>query len=409
MALYTRVLKGNWVDTVMKDADLRLNKLYQEYVPVYDCIIEFLKRNKCQVSNINYLLTEKIAIDEPLYIYVINPKEVAHILLEEICKKFNDTFSLQTELTDRQYKLAYISKVYIHICKATQNDATSVFDILTPIYIRDILIVPPILELIDMYKKLYNPEYVEEWVDLIHNAAKVKKIADKNINDTAAQVKKGGKQCVDCGNKIIVEVKKLMKEFLKKYSDYVLLELPKDDDRYIIISKNSVQTDYERLNLYLSTHLGSDFVIVFNKKELFIDKDTRMGKHSFYISTSHTNKFAEKNIGFLDIYNNMEYELVPYVKKEAINIAHDWVKIRLYYIQIWTAFVKYNLKQITKDSLIDRINNLKPYINADIDWTDAPLQYMGVYVNEIQAFKLVMVKEHTNEKIYCDYTPVNGE
>lgn len=402
MALYDKVLDDKWYENLMVSANKVIDKVFEEYAPVYKYILNFIKKNDLHLSNLNLLLGSEVEYNAPLQIYAVDPMKISDSLFRELCKKFGGNYMLQVELTDKQYTINYITKTFIRISFAQSHEGTSILDFLAPIKINNIKMIPPLLELIDLYKQIYNPENADSWAELIQQANKIKKIADKNIKASEADLKKGGNKCTDCVDKKVKQVITLLMDFLKKYTDYILVDIPKPEVRMSILSKNTIQTDFERINTYLSTYVGDDFTIIFKDKTTFLGKDMRIQRYSLYISIAHSNEFSNSRIGFLDIYNNLSYELIPFRNENGINIAHRWAQIRFYYINIWNAFTAYHLNVIKYDKLQTILTKLRPYIDQSIDWYDPPVEYMGIYINEYQAFKQEMLKSGKNVRIFCD-------
>lgn len=403
MSLYSKIIAEEWYENLIKSADKIINKVYEQYAPVYKHIINFIKKNNLQLSNLNLILNKEIEYDSPLQIYATDPLAISNSLFSEICKKFGNDYVLQVELIDRQYTISHIVKTYIRISYVERHEDGSILDFLAPIKINNIKIIPPILELIDLYKQIYNPENAESWAELIQTAEKIKKITDLNIKKTESEIsdQEDDSKCIDCIDTVIRELTPLLIECFKKYTDYILVDLPHPDIRMSILSKNTIQTDFERISNFLATSIGNDYTIVFKNKTVFLGKDLRIQKYSLYVSASQVSEFSNTQTVFLDIYNNLSYELVPYQTKDGLNIAHHWAQIRFYYMYIWDIFSLYNLNLVKHKQLVKILAKLKPYINKSIDWHTPPTQFMGIYINEYISFKKTMIKSGKNARIYC--------
>ncbi len=141
------------------------------------------------------------------------------------------------------------------------------------------------------------------------------------------------------------------------------------------------------------------------KKNLFIGRDRRISKHTLLVSFAHSNEFTNTQKPFIDIYNNSEYELIPYYKHNGICMAHNWVEIRFYYIEIWNILAAYHLKIISYEKFAEHTNLLLKTIDKmKINWSEAPTEFIGIYINEYQAYKQVMFKEGKNTRLYCQGT-----
>ena len=409
--VYGKLIDSSWHQQLLLDTEKSIVNEYSKYSNIYNFILNFIKKKEYLISNIELLLGDIIQLDQPLHIFVLNPNTVACVLFKELCHKFGKQFVFRTELQDKHYSIDNVSKHHIRVSYIDQYKGISLIDYLEPVKINNFLVLPPILELIDLYKNIYNPEKADDWEGLINKSQTIKTLTDKNIHNSIAGFlsKTGGEEkCVDCHDKkkiTLLMIKQMMLDFIKEFRDYILIHKYSTQDgsnnNITITSKNSIQTDYERINNYL-TKKGGEFVIIFKKKNLFIGNDQRITKHTFFISFAHSNEFANTQKPFIDIYNNLEYELVPYYEENGLNMAHSWIEIRFYYIDIWNILAAYHLKIFDYEKFAEYTNQiLKEIEKIKIDWTDVPTKYMGIYINEYQAFKQVMQKEGKNVRLYC--------
>ena len=403
--IYDKLLKSEWYNSLTMETDKVINATYEKYKPYYEEILKFIKQNEYIISNLELLLGNDILLDKPLQIFVLDPVNVSSTLFRQLCNKFGKEFSMRTEIPEKHYSIDHITKHYIRISYINQFKNKSLIEYLTPVKIKDFLVLPPILELIDIYKNIYNPEYAEEWASMIDKVKIIKKITDNNIRQSIIDFK-GGKEDVSDRKKteeILRSLKKILLQFLKEYTDYILINRYDNDTKNILIlSQNAILTDLDRINRYLAKQ-DSDYTIIYKKKNLFIGKDMRISKYTIYVVFAPTNEFVNNQRPLLDIYNNLEYELVPYYKDaNGLRIAHDWVTIRFYYIEIWNILAAYQLEMLTYDKFAKYTNNIFQQIDEmKINWSEPPTEYMGIYINEFQAFKQVMIKQGKNTRIYC--------
>ena len=404
--IYDKLIDSPWHQTLLINTEKIITKEYEKYYPIYNYILDFIKKSKYLISNIELLLGENIKWDEPLHIFVLNPHIVSTNLFKELCHKFGKQFVLQTELQDKHYVITNISKSYIRLSYIDQYKGISLINYVGPVKRDNYLVLPPILELIDIYKNIYNPEKANDWNDMINKSQIIKTVADKNINSSILGFipKKGGKNDSHDKTKLtLLMVNQIMIDMIKEYKDYILIHKYTANSNFnmSIISKNSIQTDFERINNYLKKR-GGEFVIIYKNKKLFIGKDKRIQKNILYISFAHSNEFENTQKPFLDIYNNLEYEVVPYFEEDGFNLAHSWVQIRFYYIDIWNLLAAYHLKILNYTKFAEYTNRILNIIKEiKMDWTDMPTKYMGIYKNEYQAFKQIMQKEGKSIRVYC--------
>jgi len=397
--VYEKLLTSEWKDNLVNETNKVITKEYTKYKSFYEFIIKFIKQNKCLISNLELLDNNDILYNKPLQIFVLNPNEISTKIFKDLCKKFGRFFVLKIEVSDKHYSIDYIAKTYIRISYINQYKNVSLIDYLSPVKVDNFLILPPILELIDLYKKIYNPEYAEEWVQLIESAKKIKKLTDINIKNSIKEFKGGNDKNIKKDQNVFNLIRKLTIEFLQQYPDYILIHKP-DNNIYSIISKNTINTDFERFNKFISSN--NTYNLSFRKKNIFIAKDNRIKKHTFFISITKLNNFVNKERPFLDIYNNTSYELIPYVNFNNMKLVYPWVEIRFYYIGIWNILAAFQIKSIDYNKFAQLTNTiLKNIEEFEIDWEIPPKEFIGTYINEYNSYKKLMLKHSFNPRLYC--------
>jgi hypothetical protein len=416
MSIYGKLLTGKWHSDLIANTNTIINSVYAKYQPYYDFILEFIKKNQHLVSCAELLLGEPTPLDKPLHIFVLDPGVVASEIFKLLCKKFGREFVLQIEVTDKHYSVSHIAKMYIRISGIEQYKNKSLIDYLMPVAVSGLVVLPPILELIDIYKKIYNPEYADEWSKLIAQAITIRDITDRNITDSLQALTAGGadisttkgddapETCTDCKESedtIMNELRADVIKFINTYPDY--LHIYADHAGTLsIISKNSIEVDFKRINEYLDNHSNYNFTIIFKQKKLFIGKDQRIEKHSLYVMKARGKLFGATNVAFLDIYNNSSYELIPYIEHNKQRVSHKLVQIRFYYIEIWNIVAAYHLGLLQAERFKKLIPDIMAQIaRLQIDWNDIPKQFIGIYVNEFRAYKQVMQMARKQTRIYC--------
>ena len=432
MSIYKKQLTGKWYADLIANTDTIIHGVYARYKPYYDFILDFIKKHQHLVSCTELLLGETVPLDKPLHIFVLNPEAVAGDIFKLLCKKFGREFVLQIEVTDKHYSVSHIAKMYIRVSGIEQYKNKSLIDYLMPVSVSDLIVLPPILELIDLYKKIYNPEYADEWSKLIAQAITVRDITDRNIADSLQALTAGGgaqadsaeadsaqagnaeandadttesNTCEDCKGSDELIMNALRTDiiaFINTYPDYLHIYGDDHEGTLSIISKNTIEIDFKRINEYLANHSSNNFTIIFKQKKLFIGKDQRIEKYSLYVMKARGKLFGSTNIAFLDIYSNSAYELVPYSEHNKKRMAHKLVQIRFYYIEIWNIVAAYHLGLLQADRFKKLIPDIMTQIaKLHIDWTDVPKQFTGIYINEFRAYKQVMQIAGKQTRIYC--------
>lgn len=121
------------------------------------------------------------------------------------------------------------------------------------------------------------------------------------------------------------------------------------------------------------------------KNELPIIGDSRLTRTTIYINISG------QSLPFLDVWNNTEYELIPYVYvdflKTKIKIAHPYVLARLLLVDHWIlTILSQNYKIVKIKERLEKIRSIILFIN-DTELTDIfPIRshtlYEGIWIEE---------------------------
>lgn len=426
--VFEQVLSDKWYVDLSNKLDQTIQSAYLKNEALYAYILKYTKNNNLLVSSVELLVDNNAHVNynKAIQIFSLDPTNTATDLFKLLCKTKGRDFSMNIDAVDIHYSIDYLTRPLVKISKINQYKEVSLMDFILPLNINNIYVLPPILELIDLYKQLYNPENVDNWCDIIYKSEKIRAITNQNINNTI-NIKKGGK-CVTCKQKTDInisacksckdkrnmqvdEVKDILIDFLSTYGDYVAIhkfhESPLKGKNVEILSKNDISTDFERLYMFINKLSADNKTIMFKKKNMFIGKDLRIIKHTFYLTMSkYNNQWSIVKKPFLDIYNNCSYELIPYelhkIDNKTIKFAHTWVQARFYYIEIWNILAAYKLDILNDAQTSTYINDILEHVNnIKISITDIPRNYTGLYINEYQSFKKIILKKGKSSKIYC--------
>lgn len=453
-SLYTNIIDSKWADTLLENADIYISDEYKKYKPYYNFILDYIKQNGFLLSSIELLIRDNVPLDKPLLLFVLDPYKVANELFRLLCKEFNNEFILKVEIQNKNYSIDHIMKTYIKILYIPSFNNVSLIDYIKPIKRNGYILFPAILELIDIYKKIYNPEYCEEWGDLIGIAECIKLQTNKNITNTINEeddkennavkttdtvatdtvatdsrqnlttTKKDGgdndggdnsevstkSDCIECDKKkedVYNSILKLLYDYISNNSNYILLHKYTENIPLSIISKNAIERDYEHFAKYIYDNGFEKITIIYKQKTLFLGKDMRIKKHTLSAIMTTSKIFIPEKRPLIDIYNNMQYELVPYInittEIATLKIIHPWAHIRFMFIEVWNVLAAYQLNILSFEKFKKTITILMTKIdNLNIDWKRPPKQYMGIYINEIQSIKQTIIKQGRIMRIFCD-------
>ncbi len=420
--VFANLIKGKWFVELFDKADVFINGMYKKKnEPLYQFILDYSKEHKILVSNLDLLVHGHIKnYNDIIYIYDLDPGNVANGIFKLLCSKGRG-YSLNIELANFYYSINYETSIIIKISKIKQYKNVSLVDFISPIIVDSIYLLPPILELIDLYKKNYNPEYVDDWVQINEYITAIKNITNtrlKKIIDGGGSDRGGSDRgsdrgdsdkinCIDCKenrHKYVVHIKDTIIDFLGTYNDYILTSTPSENRSICLISQNDIQVDFERLNNFLSNVFESNISMIYKKKNLFIAKDMRIVKHTFLITIAkYGNKWSSVKKPFLDIYNNASYELIPYtltnINGKEIKLAHGLVQKRFYYMEIWSILAASSLKIINDETKVKYIKEIFEIMIKMPD-DDAPKLFFGTYLNEMRSYKQDVLK-NSSGRMFC--------
>lgn len=247
-----------------------------------------------------------------------------------------------------------------------------------------LLLLPPELELMDVYHKLYSPDKAEDWENLIR--------MEFHLYEKFAQRKKeiiGGKE--DCSRTIVTNIENIKKlivlDFLKNQPAVLIgdwaVKLMEFGDTGKVFSDT-----YEKVQIIVDSHIEefnevlenflktlTPYKATFREEKLHIISDSRLKKYTFYINGSCSMSGQKFEKPFLDVFNSGTYELVPYrisgefsSSKEFptdVKVASAHVLLRFLLIDIWILRVIKNLGLLTPAILETKITKLFQII-ADI-------------------------------------------
>jgi hypothetical protein len=433
------VLPDKFHETVFEIADRIINEDRERYAPVINHVRTVLKDDPKII--ISGLLNEPDINIEQLDVYTTHTRRTATLITNQIHKKFGKFTQMREIIPLEEYDIMFDMRSLVKVYRIERYKTVSLVNLFNPIKYNNLYYFPPNIELMNIYHKLYRPNNFDEWDELLKHEKLLYKtlISTKhsvnltNLNkdvsianiklelmdaEKATATTKTSKTAADCdtckhSRKInIAHIKQLMLKFLHN-EKYVLIGdwgyniITKDpvdsDDKIQIISETDIEQDYASVITYLSqyTKMG----IYYKKKEMFIPKDNRIFKHTFYIKYPTLKGGIGVDKPFLDIYNNGSFELIPYVniKKDGVNlrVGNPYVQMRFTLMDLWIMSLLHHLKVITAEQLNSKtyqfIIKLKALHAIDIKYD---LNYTGVNFDEKVAQKIEISEKNIKKTSY---------
>jgi hypothetical protein len=377
-----------------------------------------LSRDNIIFSNVDKITNRdiKISLDDvesDMTIYTIHARKVATIITNIIHRYFGKFVQMRSILPNEEYDIMFNMRNLIKIYRIERYKNVRLDELFNTVDIDGLLYFPINVELIDIYHKLYLPNYNEFWDSIYKN--------ENVLYNLIKNTKHGGdSKCVKCTanrNIDIQQIKLLLLKFLNG-ENYVIVggwahnmlennKTESDCESNIqIISENNIENDYDNILMYLNKF--TQYGIYYKKKLLYIPKDNRIFKYTFFIKYPTFGKdVVDKQ--FLDIYNCGSYELIPYIdikyKGFNLKIGNIYVQMRFLLIDLWIINLLKSINEISADlfnTKYDYIFNTMGLLKKIMPdgFKNSPNNYIGINFDEKIAQKLEISEKQIKRTSY---------
>ena len=143
-------LEPDYIESYLKDSIIEIQKDRIRYIKVYECIEEFCKKNNVIISSpLNLVETSQI------YNYTLYTSHRKHA--KELTDAIYRTAGLakMKTITPDEYIIDHDMRMVAHIFVLPKINTVYLQQLISPIVINGLQYLPPDLELIDIYHKLY--------------------------------------------------------------------------------------------------------------------------------------------------------------------------------------------------------------------------------------------------------------
>lgn len=331
----------------------------KEFIPIYDIIDSYIKKNNLIISDPRMLIDKKKASNTTYTIYGINIFHHANNLAN-IISEINIHVQLYTVQKNEEFNLSILGNNIIQFHNVRNIE---------PIIIDGYNVYPPHLDLITLYHKLYNPKYVCDWEDLAKTANALKHMIPKIPIP----------QYKNIDNKIILN-------WLKSRNDYILIGinainiLNNDSHRKVqIITSTPIENIVSSFSKLIFQSRGLH--IIHKTKPAPPVSDPRLTVTTISICVKAGGKTYNDYI--LDIFNAAQYELVPYVVYNDLMIGTS---------NVLQSFLLIEAYMYSDKRLISYIHKTPITANTEL--------YLGVY-DDVQRYN----KKKSIASSYYPYKP----
>lgn len=351
----------------------------KQFIPYLKLIEQYIQDNDLICSNPNYLIDQSLTLNSYNFI-IFTDEPFEHV--KKMTSKLNNLYnsinqmkpeipaiSFQNKLFNYEMNISIESLLNVKVMNnlyIVGKDTSTNIPLKELLYVTSIIKKSPIfledkniklnyfapeIELIDIYKKLYSPDNVEEWSTYYSMSQRlydiIKKDFSKISDETNSEIMSDARfktfeNVEKESDKMLEEIKsdnycvksneisRLILDNMRNTNNLLLLEDPNNID----CNKLQVITDNENFSDFIKNIVKSKYP---KEKIIFIDhyprvpNDFRLKKVGCYFMTNNKRKI------FMEYINSGEYSLIPYSHIiNGIKIAHQFVQLRFKYIDLWT-------------------------------------------------------------------------
>lgn len=406
----------NYLDIVYNVSNDIINTDRLRYKAVFDIIRIYCTKNNTIILSDKTRTINESKIEEMIELYTPKPRKETTVITNLLHKQKGIFVQMKSVIPSREYVIYYDMRELIsikYIDKYNKNDLSSLYN---AVNISNILYFPSNVELIDVYHKLYSPEYYAD-LDIMH--AYENKLYN-NFKHTG-----GVDICNPCDIKKTEDMHTIKSIVLSLIESKQYTLIGKLAHALILNKKNPIVDNIQLISAYDITHDYANicgaiseytkYNIFYKKKKLYIPKDTRICKYTFYIKVP---SFSSNSIcidkPFLDIYNCGSYELIPYsiykFNKLNLKIASPYVQMRFLCVDLWINNLTVKRGSVMMLDSTDRISyiyntlaairplttdirSLAPTIHQTYD-------YIGIYYNEKIEHRITISDRNIKKKSY---------
>ena len=152
--MFTPLLKTDFYENVIKSANIIIEEDRLRYIKIYELIEEFCKLNNMIISSVDKIIDPTVNIYEYV-LFCDNPLDLSQKLANEVYHKIGDWVKMRTVIPYQEFTVEYDLRKMASIYRLTDTKKIS-SNIIKPININGLKYLPPGLELIDIYNKLYS-------------------------------------------------------------------------------------------------------------------------------------------------------------------------------------------------------------------------------------------------------------
>lgn len=333
-----------YIDQIKQESIKEKNKLINKYLKIKNEILHYCSNHNIIISDPN-LLTDVNHIHNMLgfNLYSPNPFKHANNLSNELVK-YTKNVEMQTKISHQDFIIKIDSQIkpmvnFYKFPKINVLDIIFICCIKRSIDSNDLLLMPPNVELMNIYRRLYLPSCAFEWKILLELEDKTFKCFDVLTprDESYSIVNKS-----DSGSSrksMQLDIKQTtFDRWCKKdgivvigyWIAGVLLDKKLQGERLQVISANHIQNDILSLEIFIEKEFSCK--LTYSTCDVNIPQDFRLKKHTVIVNSSYG------KICIMEIFNSASFELIPYITRPSIpdiKIGNPFVLLRFLFIDYW--------------------------------------------------------------------------
>jgi len=374
-------------DDVVEKAKKSKHVIQKDFFPIYNVVEKYVKDNNLILSNVETLIKKEKTTFRSYTIFGDNIFRHANNLANSIAK-ITVYVLMYTNTKNEDFSITVNGTRFIQLF----NIQNRLRKVIVPVTVGGMSMYPPEFELIELYHKLYLPNYSDEWdklqeleVDIRKQMYDRRKILGGYHDKHKHQQNQKHKGTL-LNNNIILN-------WLKGRSDYVLIGVN------AINILNGSNTYYQKVQILTSCpaeKIVSEFSnLIFQYIGFRVTHKIHNANISFEPRLQKTvvsvtipdPKRGNRTIHLMDIFNSPQYELVPYTTYSDLNIGYFNVLRMFMLVDLWFLRILFALNLINKQALKQSVDVLfEDLSNVDkisISKYSSEL-YLGTYVDLIR-------------------------
>jgi beta-galactosidase beta subunit len=391
-----------YIDKIINTSKYKAIAFKNENKKLYECILNFCSKNNVLLLNKNVNMIElddkklknkemeDLDEDFSFHIFTTEPQEISKRLSEEIYNTYSTYITIHIYLRGSENIISIDNNKVVYVYKyASKEIKKDINSIECVVLNKKLQFLDSLTLLFFMSRDLYHPsvfldicrkkdnKIFNSFCKILLNSYKKIESDENSKHKFLESIIQGAGSRNKFNKNNLFEIKK----FIKKY----LIECVKGGDDIILLGIDN----YENIISSKSFPLIKDLKLKIEKK---YKQQFRYIMSDFFVFNDFRFKritlITQSGERLLSIFNNLEYEAVPVIKKESdIKIAHPIVNIRYELFNLMTNihYSKEIKKYTIKTSIEKCIENLK----TAYDRNNENIEYIGKYKDDrIEKFKI---------------------